>query len=206
MADTTADTHGGEIEITSRPVGSPGKRSSGWYGVILLIVTEASLFVYLQFCYYYFLVWTDGHVLPPEMPKFTLSAPNTVILLLSSVTCWWAERGARRNVRWQQSVGLGISFVLGAVFMGIQYKEWMDKPFRLDTDSYGSLFFTVTGFHMAHVFVGLLVLAVLFVWSLLGYFNERRHAPLSIGIIYWHFVDVVWLTVFFTFYVSPYLG
>ena len=51
-----------------------------------------------------------------------------------------------------------------------------------------------------------LILAVLFVWSLLGYFDERRHAPVTIGSIYWHFVDVVWLFIFFTFYITPYLS
>lgn len=52
----------------------------------------------------------------------------------------------------------------------------------------------------------MLVLATLFVWSLFGYFDARRHAPVAIGAIYWHFVDAVWLAVFFTIYVTPYLG
>jgi heme/copper-type cytochrome/quinol oxidase subunit 3 len=59
---------------------------------------------------------------------------------------------------------------------------------------------------MAHVAIGLLVLAALFVWSLLGYFDIGRHAPVSIGAVYWHFVDAVWLTLFFTFYITPRLG
>ena len=59
---------------------------------------------------------------------------------------------------------------------------------------------------MAHVVVGLLVLLVLLLWSALGYFDRERHAPVAIGAIYWHFVDAVWLTVFFTFYITPYLS
>ena len=54
--------------------------------------------------------------------------------------------------------------------------------------------------------IGLLVLSGLLVWSQLGYFDSKRHAPVAIGAIYWHFVDAVWIAVFFTIYVSPYLG
>jgi cytochrome c oxidase subunit III len=54
--------------------------------------------------------------------------------------------------------------------------------------------------------VGVCVLWALFLWSALGYFNRVRYAHIHIGALYWHFVDVVWIFVFFTFYVTPYLG
>ena len=58
---------------------------------------------------------------------------------------------------------------------------------------------------MAHVVAGLLILLPLILWTAMGKFDARRRDPVSIGVIYWHFVDAVWLTVFFTFYVTPYL-
>jgi heme/copper-type cytochrome/quinol oxidase subunit 3 len=72
--------------------------------------------------------------------------------------------------------------------------------------AYASSYFTITGFHMMHVVVGLIVLAALLWWSALGKFGEHRHAAVSIGALYWHFVDVVWLAVFFTLYVTPHLA
>jgi cytochrome c oxidase subunit 3 len=103
-------------------------------------------------------------------------------------------------------LGLAIGILLGITFIVVQYFEWMDKTFRPDASTYGSLYFTITGFHVAHVAFGVLELLALFVWSLLGYFNSERHAPVTIGGMYWHFVDVVWLFIFFTIYVTPYLG
>ncbi len=79
----------------------------------------------------------------------------------------------------------------------------MDKPYGLQSDPHGSLFFTVTGFHMAHVVAGLLILGAVTLWTALGLFDEHRHAPVTIGSWYWHFVDAVWLLVFFSFYVFP---
>ena len=74
--------------------------------------------------------------------------------------------------------------------------EWHDHPYGLTAHLYGSLYFTITGFHMAHVVVGLIVLLLLLLWTALGYFDERRCAALTIGGLYWHFVDVVWLFIF----------
>jgi heme/copper-type cytochrome/quinol oxidase subunit 3 len=205
MADPAVTFEGDDAIVQMTSVGSVGRRASGWYGMLALIVTEASLFLYLQFSYYYLLVWDGPGFLPREMPSFRLSGPNTVILLVSSVAVWWGEQGTKKGRRAQSAIGIGIAFLLGAAFIGVQVFEWLDKPYRWDTDAYGSLYYTITGFHMLHVAAGLIVLLALFVWNLLGYFDVHRHAPVTIGGIYWHFVDVVWLTVFFTFYVTPYL-
>jgi heme/copper-type cytochrome/quinol oxidase subunit 3 len=140
------------------------------------------------------------------MPIFKLALPNTIILLISSGAAWLGERGADQGVRIKQVGGLGAAFILGAIFVTVQVFEWKSKSFALSSSAYGSLFYTITGFHMAHVLLGLIILLPLTIWSALGYFGPRRSAPVSIGVIYWHFVDAVWLTVFFSLYVTPYLG
>ena len=95
---------------------------------------------------------------------------------------------------------------MGAVFVGVQGLEWHNKPYGFDSHPYASLYFTITGFHMAHVVAGLLVLLALAVWTALGYFDRTRHAVVSIGALYWHFVDAVWIAVFLSLYVTPYLA
>jgi heme/copper-type cytochrome/quinol oxidase subunit 3 len=59
---------------------------------------------------------------------------------------------------------------------------------------------------MMHVIAGVIGLAAMLVWSIKGYFDRVRYAPIQIGSLYWHFVDAVWLCVFFTFYITPRLG
>jgi cytochrome c oxidase subunit III len=206
MAEMTATARGRQLVIGRLAVGSIERRASGWWGMLMLILTEAFLFAYLLFSYYYFAVQYGRPWLPAELPSFRLSAPNTAILILSSIAVWFGERGVRHGSRWRLVLGLLIGLALGVVFVGIQIREWMDKPFGLASHSYGSLYFTVTGFHMAHVLGGLVVLGALLLWSALGYFDRERMAPVTIGAIYWHFVDAVWLTVFFTFYIMPYLS
>ena len=191
--------------VGALPVGASGRNSVGWWGVLCLIATEGSLFAYLLFSYAYLAVQRGQSWLPEPHPSISLSGPNTIILLASSVAVWWGEEGVTKQKRGQHLTGLGIGILLGLVFLVVQIFEWKTKTYSLSSSSYGSLFFVITGFHMAHVVVGVVILMTVFVWSLMGYFSPRHHARVTVAGIYWHFVDAVWLCVFFTFYISPYL-
>ena len=192
--------------ISGLPVAPSGDRASGWYGMLTVIATEGALFSYLLFTYFYLGSQSANPWPPYGKLRLTIAASNTAILLASSVAAWWGQRGIERADQRQLRIGLIVALLLGAVFVGLQVVEWSNKPFTLSSDAYGSLYFTVTGFHIAHVVVGLVILALLLVWSFLGYFSQERHLRVTIGIVYWHFVDAVWLCVFTTFYLTPYLG
>jgi cytochrome c oxidase subunit 3 len=195
------------LENRRLPTGSIGKLANGYWGMICFILTEAALFIYLQFSYYYHAVQPHQGPWPPDgVPSIRLALPNTILLLASSFVAWWGEHGTKHGRRSHQLLGLSIAFLMGAIFLGIQGLEWQNKTFGLTSGVYGSLFFTVTGFHMAHVVVGLFLLLAVIVWSFLGYFGPARSSYVSIAVIYWHFVDAVWITVFFTLYLTPRLG
>jgi heme/copper-type cytochrome/quinol oxidase subunit 3 len=197
------------IQLSSQlPVGALNTRASGWWAMIFTIFTEASLFAYLLFSYYYLAVQPHLPGTFPEggPPPMTLALPNTAILLLSSVAVAWAQFGVEHGNKWRLAWGLGVGAGLGLIFLIIQYFEWEQRPFVLADTPYSSLYYVVTGFHMAHVIVGVVMLSVLTWWAARGYFNQVRYAHIHIGALYWHFVDAVWLAVFFTFYVTPLLG
>ena len=193
---------------TRLPVGAIDTRASGWWAMVFVIFTEASLFAYLLFSYYYLEVQPHLPSTFPEggMPSMALALPDTIILLLSSVAVAWAQLNVERDNNFRLLVGLGVAAVLGMIFVAIQGFEWAEKPFTLSSTPYSSLYYTITGFHMAHVVVGVVILWALFVWSAMGYFNRVRYAHIHIGGLYWHFVDAVWIAVFFTFYITPLLG
>jgi heme/copper-type cytochrome/quinol oxidase subunit 3 len=190
------------------PVGALDTRASGWWAMIFVIFTEAALFAYLLFSYFYLAVQPHvaGTFPPGGAPSVSLALPNTIILLLSSVAVAWAQFNIEHNRPNRLAAGLGAGALLGTIFLVIQYFEWAQKSYTLSSSGYGSLYFTITGFHMAHVVVGVIMLWALCVWSLMGYFNRVRYVHIHIGALYWHFVDAIWLVVFFTFYLTPLFG
>jgi heme/copper-type cytochrome/quinol oxidase subunit 3 len=185
------------------PLDGEGKSAPGWWGMVLLIVTEASLFVYLLFSYFYLGSMARGAWPPSGLPELRLALPNTGVLLLSSGALWWAESGIRRGDQTRLRLGLLLTLVLGTVFLGIQMVEYHHQSFTPETSAYGSLFYTITGFHGAHVAVGLLMLAVVGLRAWLGHFSARHHLAVTNVSWYWHFVDAVWLAVFASLYLSP---
>ena len=185
------------------PIGTIGIHASGWWGMWCVIATEASLFAYLLMTYLYLDARARGAWPPGGPPSLMLALPNTFVLLASSVAVGFGESSLRAGSRARAVAGLLGGAALGIVFVGVQLLEWRAKSFSFQSELYGSMYFTITGFHMAHVVVGIFVLLALALWSALGYFDRVRHGPVSIGSVYWHFVDVVWLFVFATLYLAP---
>jgi cytochrome c oxidase subunit III len=189
------------------PVGSMGRHANGWWGMIMLIVTEAALFGYLLFAYYYLAVQHGREWLPAVLPGWKWSIPETIALLLSAAVVWAAERRLIRNGSDLCLVLMLIAAaLLGVVFLVLEAFDWVSESFTPYTDSCGSLFFAITGIHFLHLFVGVLILFVLALWAGLGYFDRRRTAVLMTGALYWYFVSLSWLVFFFTLYVSPRLS
>lgn len=188
------------------PLPEAEARSPGRLGMALVVATEATFFAFLLFAYFYLASMAVGAWPPDGAPDLKLALPNTAILIVSSGTMWWAEAGIKKGRQWQLRLGLAATLLLGIIFLALQALEYSNKTFTPATGAYGSLFFTITGFHGAHVFAGLLMNVVIQIWAWLGQFTTRRHLAVSNIVLYWHFVDVVWIVVFVSLYLAPRLG
>lgn len=197
---------------TSRPIASdaphtgvwPLERNRGVYAVWMVILTEGTLFVCL-FGSYYFLGadkyrWAIDH--PPKLLKaFIMLA----ILAASSLVVMWGERQVERK-RYRLARGaVVITIVMGLIFIAVQVSEYMDhwKTLTPRTDSYGSIFYTITTFHAAHVIMGLLLLTYLSILPNYGPTQLPPHRPYRVVALYWHFVDIIWFFVVLLLYVIP---
>ncbi len=177
-------------------------RANMLLGVKLGIASEVMLFGALFAAY--FVVRADSPSWPPpglERPELLLPGLNTVFLVSSSVTMqlavWAIGRDERRrSLRW-----MGLTLILGAVFLAIQAYEFATNGFGLKDGVFGSTFYTITGFHGAHVLVGLVLIAIVANRARRGLISGSRHTAVEAASYYWHFVDVVWLFVITTLYV-----
>ena len=130
---------------------------------------------------------------------------NTLILLTSSVTVTIAHHALKAGHRGKVLVFLGITVLLGALFLYSQANEYIEayKELNLTLHSgvYGSTFFMLTGFHGMHVTLGTIMLAVIWLRVLKGHFTKDHHFGFEAVAWYWHFVDVVWLGLFMFVYI-----
>ena len=138
------------------------------------------------------------------MGAWGLPAFNTMLLLLSGVTCTLAHHALKENRRDALKNWLLATIFLGALFIGCQAYEYIhaysDLNLKLTTGAYGSTFFMLTGFHGFHVTVGAIMLTVIYFRSLAGHFTPEHHFGFEGVAWYWHFVDVVWLGLFIFVY------
>jgi heme/copper-type cytochrome/quinol oxidase subunit 3 len=187
-----------------------GPRAFGWWGMVWLITTEATLFAMLIASYFYlrFRSQPEWPPSPIETPELTLPLIMSVILLSSSIPVHFAEMAIKKGSVAGLRIGLALGSVLGATFLGLTWGiEWPEAlhHFTPRTNSYGTMYFTITGFHGAHVVGGL----VFSIWTQVrawkGAFGADRHLTVQNFTMYWHFVDVVWLAVLATIYLSPHL-
>src|ERR1700691_4431260 len=122
------------------PVGPIRRHGIGWWGVGTLIASEAALFSYLLFAYFYTGATAQPGWLLEPTPSLKLALPNTVILLGSTVAAWLAARGVLHQRRAEALVGFACAFVMGTVFVIVQWFEWRTRSYRIGTSSYGSLY------------------------------------------------------------------
>ncbi|HET7549816.1 MAG TPA: cytochrome c oxidase subunit 3 [Gemmatimonadaceae bacterium] len=190
------------VPVDELPIGVGGTASTAWWGMTFFIITEATLFAYLFFSYYYL---GSRHSEWPAngAPELKLAVINTVILVSSSAPMWLADRVLGRGRIAFFSLLLGTVLVMGTAFLIIEATEWSNQSFAPATNAYSSLFYTITGFHFAHVTLGLLMIVELLYRALVSRIDVRRPLATRNVAVYWHFVGVVWVILFLTIYISP---
>jgi cytochrome c oxidase subunit III len=184
-------------------------------GMILFLTSEVMFFGGLFAAY--FSIRAQAPVWPPHPPQspvdfshtlqiFPLVGPATILLIVSSFTCQLGIWAIRRNDRTGFIRNIGVTVVLGVLFLimqGMDYTILAGEGLSLDAGPFGTTYFTLTGFHGAHVLGGVVMLSVVLYRGMAGQFSARHHDAVEATSLYWHFVDVVWIALFSTLYLLP---
>lgn len=177
--------------------------SRGPVGMVALIAAESAIFTIFVVAYIFYL----GKSLSGPLPRDVLTIPifNSICLLSSSLTIHLAVR-ALRNAKigsfgfwWFVTLALGLIFLIGTG------REWrrliFDEGLTVSTNLFGTTYYSLVGLHAFHVTFGLLVIAIVMTFTLLGKVRSEYSERLDVFSMYWHFVDAVWVVVFTVVYV-----
>jgi cytochrome c oxidase subunit III len=182
-------------------------------GMLLFITSEVMFFAGL-FAAYFNVRANAPHwpTLNPETGEafrldiLPLVGPATVLLILSSFTCQFAVWAIRRGDRTAFLRNIGVTFAIGVTFLLMQATDYVllaNEGLTLSSGTFGTTYFTLTGFHGAHVFGGAIMLSVILFRGMAGQFSARHHDAVEAVSLYWHFVDVVWILLFSLLYLLP---
>lgn len=172
------------------------------FGMVMFLIAESAIFLGLFTAY---LIYRSmSPVWPPEgTPERELLLPaiNSVILIASSFVMHQGQTAIRKNDVKGLQLWLGITAVMGAIFLAGQLYEYFHLEMGLTTNLFSSCFYVLTGFHGLHVTFGLLlIVSVLWRSREQGHYSSTSHFGVEAAELYWHFVDVVWIILFILVY------
>ncbi|MGP8258671.1 MAG: heme-copper oxidase subunit III [Acidobacteriaceae bacterium] len=177
--------------------------SRGVVGMACLIIAESAIFTIFVVAYLYYL----GKDLTGPTPRQVLDLPifTSICLLSSSLSVHLAVSALHNAKRGLCSLWLAVTVLLGSIFLGGTAHEWYKLIYHdgltLQTNLFGTTFYSLVGLHATHVLVGLIMLSLALIFSLNGSMTAKHTSRLEVLSLYWHFVDAVWVVVFTVVYV-----
>ena len=171
-------------------------------GMLLFIISEVMVFGAF-FTAYFFIRVAQGDPWPAHGTKLPVEVAgvNTAILVSSSFTIHWAETSIARGNRFGLKAGMVSTFCLGLTFLFVQINEYIHLGWAPHDSAQATVFYSLTGLHGAHVFIGLCALAMVTIRAFRGHYSPDHHEGMEVPGIYWHFVDIMWIVVYTSVYV-----
>lgn len=192
------------IRAEELPVLLTGRQAPVWWGMILLVAIETTVFATLFSSYFYLRImtpeWPPAGVEPPDL---LLPFVNTGVLLASSLSVFWASNGIKKGNQRRLKIGLGAAVALETVFFFVKIMMSGGIGHGWSDHSYGSIFWTISRLHTGHVMVAILMGAVVETLALKGYFSQQRRLGVQIVNIYFQFVALIWLPVLLVLFLLP---
>jgi cytochrome c oxidase subunit 3 len=197
-----AGGHGHDEHHGPPPANRSSRVEPQLLGMLLFIISEIMVFGGFFTAYFFIRVaqgdpWpAPGTTLPVEV-----AGVNTAILISSSFVIHWAEQCIKKDNHRGLKAGMFLTFLLGCTFLFVQINEYANIGFAPQDSAQATIFFSLTGLHGAHVFIGLCLLLFVTVRAFRGHYSAEEHRGVEVPGIYWHFVDIMWIVVYTTVYI-----
>lgn len=192
------------IDVTDFSRHTNGSDAPVWWGIIGLILIEMSVVSAFVVSYFYLQMMNDQW--PPEgmpLPDLFLPTLSLILLLTSCFTMYLASRALRKNQVKRFVTCTLTSVGLACVVLIIRWQKIQKFEFRWDEHVFGSLVWTINGFHFIHVVSAAIGTAVIGLLGIFGYFNKQRQIGVVVDTLYWNFVALAWIPFYFVLYWAP---
>src|SRR4051812_11780108 len=209
---TTVTRH--VLDVSEMPDGALDHRSPIWWGNLLLLSIETTMFAIAVAAYFYlqmnFPQWppVQSNTSPPDfhpLPTLGLSIVNLVIILISCVPMVIADLAALKCDRRVVTYGFIACIALGLVAIGLRWFEFYSIRFRWDENAYGSIVWFIVGMHFTHLIAGTCENGIMLAWMLRHGLDEKHARDVRIGALYWYWIAAIWIVLWAIVFLSPHL-
>jgi cytochrome c oxidase subunit 3 len=175
--------------------------STAKVGLLTIIASETFFFATALSAYFFLRLEHPEWFLPAHTPTGLLAPSlNTLLIVTSAVVIWRAQRAATSGRMPAAQAALGLTFILGLIFVAGQMVDFSQAGLRPDDSTFGGIFLALIGFHALHVLAGMIYLGITFARARLGDFDAQRHTSITLCAWFWYFVVAVWFVLFGALY------
>ena len=200
------------IDVSALPDSEADHRSLIWWGNLMLLIVETSIFALLVAAYFYvrphFDNWPPPRVNGPlaifdPVPALRLPTINLCLLLFTLLPMIRADHASLRRDGRAAIVPLGLLLPLGLLCIALRFQEFSALHFRWDENAYASIVWTTVGLHLLHLIVGVLELLILFVWAVRHGVDDKHARDIRVTAVYWYWVVGTWVLLYAIMFVGP---
>jgi heme/copper-type cytochrome/quinol oxidase subunit 3 len=200
------------IDVSGLPESPLDHRSTIWWGNLMLLFIETTMFALLIASYFY--VRANFQAWPPVQsnwavarydtnPSLLWGSLNLGVIVLSFVPILVADRSALRMNTRGAAWGLVLGTVLGLCAIGIRFREFLSLNFRWDDNAYGSMVWTILGLHLTHLIVGSLENLIMISWLAAKGMDAKHARDIRVNAVYWYWIVGFWVLLYAIVYFGP---
>ncbi|MDT5295115.1 MAG: cytochrome c oxidase subunit [Acidobacteriota bacterium] len=199
------------LNVSHLPSHGFDTRAPIWWGNLLLLMIETTMFGILVATYFYlsrnFNLWPPPHTRSPILydsaPTLTVPTINLILLIASCAPMYWVDRSARRARKRATQTGLLICLALGLAAIALRWFEFPALRFKWYENAYGSTVWFLLGTHYLHLFVLTAETVFLTIWVFFRPFDEKHRVDITVLAVYWYWVVAIWLPLYTILYFGP---
>jgi cytochrome c oxidase subunit 3 len=201
------------IDVSRLPAHVLDRRSPIWWGNLLLLLIETTMFALLLATYFYLRVVDFDHWPPPRVdrvpilfhpvPALGTATTNLVLILISFAPMFWVDRACLKRKIGAVKIGLILTVLLGITAVVLRFQEFQALQFKWNDNAYASIIWLILGMHLAHLITATCENALMTVWVFLKGLDDKHARDIRVTATYWYWVVGIWILLYIVVYWVP---
>jgi heme/copper-type cytochrome/quinol oxidase subunit 3 len=201
-----------KLDVSHIPGAVLDHRSPIWWGNLLMLFIETSMFAMLIGSYFYYRInfnqWPPprvelGNILYDARPYLKIPTINLIVILLGCIPMFIADRAALRMSAGIVKIGVAVAILFGLVAIALRFQEFEALKFKWNDNAYGSITWALLGVHLTHLILGTAEDTLMLVWMLIHGMDKKHARDVRVTAVYWYWIAAIWVLIYAVVFLGP---